>query len=497
MSIFEVDVTNMRKLMAARPKSFIINELIQNGWDATGTTRVDVTLTEPDANGHSILTVTDDAPKGWENISHAYTMYAESTKTNDPTKRGRFNEGEKAVVCLNIEAAVKTVSGCIHFEGAEKRWETDEHTDVGSIFSMKFELSPADYADISRKALLLIPPKDITTTFNGKEIRKQGATHMFDARLRTPLNGRNEPRKTEVRLYECTGKPWLYEMGIPIMELTDDKWSINVMQKVPLGRDRNSVPLTYVNDVRVAVFNKYYTELNKEDATRLSVQAAAAHPKSKDDAVRANIVDRFGEKFAFEDKKDKGANLEFVSKGGIVIQRNDVSVEMKKRLDKIKDDKDPKKAFVQKTGDITPTDVKIKLDKIVNPEDYDEDTKHVVALATRLAPRLINREIVVKVIDDDESEIQGCFEHVSGVMHINLAYQDVSDMALNFELIVHEFAHNTLNSNEHLKDVFYKTEEKIAGKLAVLALEEPELFRQWPSNIYQETEMSMMSAVAA
>ena len=111
MSIFEVDVTNMRKLMAARPKSFIINELIQNGWDATGTTRVDVTLTEPDANGHSILTVTDDAPKGWENISHAYTMYAESTKTNDPTKRGRFNEGEKAVVCLNIEAAVKTVSG--------------------------------------------------------------------------------------------------------------------------------------------------------------------------------------------------------------------------------------------------------------------------------------------------------------------------------------------------------------------------------------------------
>ena len=36
--------------MAARPKSFMINELIQNGWDATGTTRVDVTLTEPDAN---------------------------------------------------------------------------------------------------------------------------------------------------------------------------------------------------------------------------------------------------------------------------------------------------------------------------------------------------------------------------------------------------------------------------------------------------------------
>ena len=368
---------------------------------------------------------------------------------------------------------------------------------MGSIFSMKFELSPADYADISRKALLLIPPKDITTTFNGKEIRKQGATHMFDARLRTPLNGRNEPRKTEVRLYECAGKPWLYEMGIPIMELTDDKWSINVMQKVPLGRDRNSVPLTYVNDVRVAIVNKYYSALTKEDATRLSVQAAVAHPKSSDAAVRANVVQRFGEKFALEDQKDKGANLEFVSQGGVVIQRNDVSSEMKKRLRTLNDEADPNKAFVQKTGDITPTNVKIKLDKIVNPEDYDEDTKHVVAVATRLAPRLINRKIVVKVIDDDESEIQGCFEHVSGVMHINLAYQDVSDMEENFELIVHEFAHNTLDSNEHLKDLFYKTEEKIAGKLAVLALEEPELFGRWQGKLCQDTEMSGMLATGA
>jgi hypothetical protein len=497
MSIFEVDVTNMRKLMAARPKSFIINELIQNGWDATGTTRVDVTLTEPDANGHSILTVTDDAPKGWETLSHAYTMYAESSKTNDPTKRGRFNEGEKAVVCLNIEASVTTVSGQIRFQGADKRWETDEHTTMGSIFSMKFELSQADYMDICRKALLLIPPKDIATTFNGKEIRKQGATHMFDTRLRTPLNGRNEPRKCEVRLYECAGKPWLYEMGIPIMELTDDKWSINVMQKVPLGRDRNSVPLTYVNDVRVAIVNKYYSALTKEDATRLSVQAAVAHPKSSDAAVRANVVQRFGEKFALEDQKDKGANLEFVSQGGVVIQRNDVSSEMKKRLRTLEDETDPSKPFVQKTGDITPTNVKIKLDKIVNPENYDADTKHVVDLATRLAPRLIDRDITVNVINDNESHIAGCFEYIEGVMHINLAYHDTSDMEENFELIIHEFAHNTLHGNEHLKDVFYKTEEEIAGKLAVLALEEPELFSRWHGEIHQETEMSEMSAVGS
>lgn len=61
-------------------------------------------------------------------------------------------------------------------------------------------------------------------------------------------------------------------------------------------------------------------------------------------------------------------------------------------------------------------------------------------------------------------------------MHINLANHDASDPAENYELMIHEFAHNTVNSNAHLKDVFYKTEEEIAGKLLVLALNEPELF---------------------
>jgi hypothetical protein len=286
-------------------------------------------------------------------------------------------------------------------------------------------------------------------------------------------------------------------MGIPVVELGDDKWSINIMQKVPLGRDRNSVPASYIGDVRVAVFNKYYTKLSPMDACLLSVQAAAAHPKSLTEAVKANLRDSFGDKFVMEDKDDKGSNLEFVSQGGVVIQRNDISPEMKKRIKKIKDDNDPKKPFVKKAGDVTPTNINPPLDKIVKPEDYDGDTRHFVDVATRLAPRLINRAVTVKVIDDDDAEIRGCFQHISGVMHVNLAYQDVSDLASSYDLMIHEFAHNTLNSNEHLKDVFYRTVQEIAGKLAVLALEEPELFGRWQGRIYQEAEMSEMSAVGA
>jgi hypothetical protein len=220
MSIFEIDVQNMRKIMSARDKIFIIREMVQNAWDED-ITRVDILLTPPDENGHSTLRVTDDSPTGWISLQHAYTMYAESSKANDPTKRGRFNEGEKAVICLAIEASVTTMNGQVCFD-QHHRWMGDKKRKRGSEFFMKFELTEKEYFDVCRKSRLLIPPRDITTVFNGVEIPKQAPFQMFDARLRTPINGRNEPRKAEVRLYDVRpGEAWLYEMGIPVVELRE------------------------------------------------------------------------------------------------------------------------------------------------------------------------------------------------------------------------------------------------------------------------------------
>jgi hypothetical protein len=106
---------------------------------------------------------------------------------------------------------------------------------------MKFELTPKEYADICRKTLLLIPPKDVITTFNSQKIAHRAPDLSFETRLRTAVGGRNDLRKTEVRLYDANGKPWLYELGIPVVPLTDDKWSVNIMQKCPVGRGNTSV----------------------------------------------------------------------------------------------------------------------------------------------------------------------------------------------------------------------------------------------------------------
>jgi len=489
-NIFEVDIANMRKIHGARDKIFIIREMVQNGWDED-ISRVDILLTPPDENGHSIIKVTDDSPGGWLSLEHAYTMYAESTKANDPTKRGRFNEGEKNVLCLAIEASVTTVSGQICFDRVRGRWTGTEHRKRGSEFYMKFELTQKEYADICVKSMLLIPPKDIVTTFNGQELPHRAPDLQFETRLRTPVNGRNDLRKTDVRLYHAYGKQaWLYEMGIPVVQLGDDPWHINVMQKMPVGRDRDNVPPTYLSDVRVAIFNKFFDKIPASQQSLLSMQAAAGNPKSSREAVDAHMKGRFGQDFVMEDPTDKGSREECVSQGMVVVEKNDLSPEMRKRLRKMKDAKNPKKAYLRKAGDVCPTDLKPSLDNVVKPEDYDENTRDYVALIERLAPRLIHRTVKAVVVNDtDGAAIRGCFQYETGVMHINIVHQDTSNWADNYELLVHEFAHNTLNSNAHLKDVFYTTVQKLSGELTLLALEEPELFegKTWNGDTHRFT----------
>jgi hypothetical protein len=82
--------------------------MVSNAWDEN-VTKVEVTLTLPDKNGHCTLRVVDDSATGWANLQHSYTMFAESLKKVNSEKRGRFNAGEKDVLALAIDAKLTTV----------------------------------------------------------------------------------------------------------------------------------------------------------------------------------------------------------------------------------------------------------------------------------------------------------------------------------------------------------------------------------------------------
>ena len=108
---FEVSKEGLKQLLERKDKSFIVTELVQNSWDEDGS-RVDVVLVALDDDVDTYrLVVEDDDPEGFTNITHAYTLFAESEKKSDASKRGRFNLGEKLVIAACERAEISTTTG--------------------------------------------------------------------------------------------------------------------------------------------------------------------------------------------------------------------------------------------------------------------------------------------------------------------------------------------------------------------------------------------------
>src|ERR1700693_6044499 len=92
---FDVDKAGLGKQAEEQPKGRLVGELIQNALDEAGVTRIDVTLTPVTGRPLADLTVEDDAPEGFHDLTHAYTLFAHSRKRGNPEQRGQYNLGEK------------------------------------------------------------------------------------------------------------------------------------------------------------------------------------------------------------------------------------------------------------------------------------------------------------------------------------------------------------------------------------------------------------------
>jgi hypothetical protein len=476
----EIDKEGLRKSLGQKDKVFLLTEMVSNAWDED-ITQVEVTLSCPDENNHSWLRVTDNSPTGWDDLSHSHTMFAESVKKGKSEKRGRFNAGEKDVLALAIEAKLTTVKGQGLFNEDGTRTGGTETREVGSEFVAKFQLTLEEYEHICNQAKLLIPPRGITTLFNGNAIQDRKPCGSFTEVLPIPLADkegvmRNTERKTRVNLYErLPGEvAMIYEMGIPIVELGDDKWHVNVMQKVPLSRDRDNVNPAYLRKIRVGVLNAKFGELDKDDAAATWVSDAMGNTKSTDEAVICVKNLRFGEMAVTRDVRDIGSAKEAVSKGFNIIEGGSMSGPQWARLKAVK--KADGSALIPTSREVAPTDIEVNLDKVVPPDEWTDSMQGYARLVERIALRLINRAVTVQYIDDDDEGIQGCFKWKEGEMTVNLAYHDVESSTDNYELLIHELAHNTLHNNDHLHKIFYETVTQLGAKLAILAQTEPRLF---------------------
>src|SRR4051812_40124595 len=96
MGMFEIDRQGLRKLLERRGKEFLLYELFQNAWDQN-VTEVTALFVKPPGSRVATISVVDDDPDGFADLSHAYTLFADSKKKANPQQRGRFNIGEKLV----------------------------------------------------------------------------------------------------------------------------------------------------------------------------------------------------------------------------------------------------------------------------------------------------------------------------------------------------------------------------------------------------------------
>lgn len=489
---FVVDKKGLAKLLERKGKDFAVVELVQNAWDED-TKQVDIMLerVEPD-DDLWMLVVEDDNPEGFKDLTHAYTLFAESAKKGDATKRGRFNLGEKLVIAICQSATIATTKGKIIFEGDGRRM-AEQKRKAGSAFTGFMRLSDYEVDAIKATIATLLPPHGIATTFNLVDIPHREPLRSFEVSLRTELadeEGRLKPttRKTIVEVYEPLKgeKAMIYEMGIPVVA-TGDRFHVNVGQKVPLPTDRDNVPPGYLRDVRVAVLNHCHDILKPEDAKASWISNAMEDENVTPEAVKAAFAGKFGERAVILDPNDTEANKIAASEGYTVVPGGALP---KAAWDNVKGAK-----VALPAGQVTPSPQpygegeQIKLmDEAHWPDDVRNIAEFAKAFASRLMPEL-SAEITVRIANDPTWPFAATYgpraSRTGGVLTLNLGrlgfawFKTLSQPVI--DLLLHEYGHHY--HDDHLDRRYLNALTMLGARAVQLALEDPELFAEYGANL--------------
>lgn len=478
MNWFEVDKAGLAKILAKRGKEFIVYELLQNAWDQNSN-KVSATL-EKLGRGKARLVVADDDPNGFSDLSHAWTLFAENNiKRANPSMRGRFDLGEKLVLALCDEAEVVTTTGSVVFD-ANGRHRGRKSRDVGSVFSGIVRLSNDEFENTCLAVKLLLPPKP--TVFNGSELPMRQPVKTFMADLPTEIadgEGHLRPtkRKTEVRLYEVLPgeQAMLYEMGIPVVE-TDDKWHVEIQQKIPLNLDRDNVQPSYLRLIRTLVLNEMHDSIGEQDANQAWVREATSDVRCSDGAIKAALKGRYGEKFVAFDPSDLEANKRAVAEGYVVIHGPQMNAQ---EWDNAK-----RAQAILPAGQVTPSPKPYsqngKPEDLIPESEWTEGMCLMAAYAKMLAWELMGVEISVRMTLAG-TNFSACYGHWELTFNVRVLGYDWFNKPFTepFEgkhdsILIHEFAHEY--ERDHLSESYYMNICDLGARLVSLALSKPEIF---------------------
>jgi hypothetical protein len=483
--MFDVDKEGLAKLAERRGKAFILYELLQNGWDAKGASKVSVVLTPLPGKPYAEIVVEDDSPDGFHDLAHAWTLFAKSEKLAEPTLRGRFNLGEKLVIACCRWAEIVTTTGGVRFD-SDGRHTLRQKREHGSVFRGEVRMTRDEYEEVCRAADRVLPEDGIETSFNGMVLVPRKSKGVESLVLPTEMPDeegymRRRERSTEVRMYDPReGEvPTLYEMGIPIMELEGDKYHADIRQKIPLSMEReNGVHPSYLRKVRTAVLNTMAHEVTKEEAGASWVKDALSSPDVDKQAVETVLTTAFGKLRVTYDPSDPEANNRAMAEGYTVIPSASLPGEAWTNVRRFE--------ASRPAGQVTPSPRPFSLDgdplKTVDEAKWTVGIKKVVAYATLVAERLLKRKIRVTIANDVGWPHGGAFGP-SCELYLNLGRLGHAwfngDLGVEKvdALLIHEFAHYKVSN--HLSADYYSECCRLGAAMKSLAAAEPVFRAIW------------------
>lgn len=494
---FDVDRRGLAKLIERRGgdggggragggKIAILFELIANALDADGVTLVEVVLEPEEGAPLTTVVVRDDAPDGFADLSHAWTLFGESNRKAYPHKRGRFCAGEKIVLALCNEASIVSTRGGVMFD-ARGRTSMRARRDRGTEFMGIARITRAELAEIKTGLRRLIVPAGVAVRVNGEKLPRRVPLKSVEATLPTEIaddegNLRRSARKTVVNIYETLPgeTAMLYELGIPVVE-TGDKFHVDVQQKTVLTLERDNVTPGYLRDVRTLVVNAMHEQLDEEDANATFVNEALADERAAPEAVNRALDLKYGEKRAIWDPSDLEANHNLVAEGYTLIKGGQLTRDQWANAKR----HDPE---LRPSGQIRPTKKALFSpdgeDRWVPRDKWTPEMHAVVEYTIDVCRELLDRPVTVSVLSDVTQSYAACFGDLGFVFNLgrlghawfNAALSEGRPTVDLNRLIIHELGHHYCPS--HLDDRYHEALCSLGARMTALALTKPALFRR-------------------
>ena len=487
---FDVDKEGLAKLLDRFGRHRVVGELVSNALD-TNTREIRVYL-DPVPNSPRVrVRVVDDDPDGFKDLSHAWTLFAESDRKDSPTKRGRFNLGEKIALALCDHAVITTTTGGVEF-GHDGRRRLRRKRERGSEFDATMRLTRADLDEARDLVRAIIVPSAVKLYLDDVLLPRRKVVRQFYAQLPTVIADddgvlRTTARNTVVWLYEPSEGETasIYEMGIPVVELAGgDKWHIDVGQKVPLSFDRDNVTPRYLERLRAAVLNETHDLLDKASAGESWVADARGAPEIEAGAYAASIVTQHGDDAVMNDPSDLEGTKISMSQGRRVIYGNQLTPA--ERANRKRFGKD---GFVvlPPAGQITPSpkpysdDPDAPMAEFLAEEDWTEPMRWVAGHAQTLAVELLDSNLSVCInITSSNFAAAYCPGELTfalkslGRKFFERAATTESGLDRLHHLLIHEFGHHY--ASDHLSSDYHEALCRLGASLGRLMRDRPDMF---------------------